>query len=141
MGYNTKFKGVLGFEQELTAKQLATLNSMLDEDCREHPEWEDSKGLYYVDLELTKDFSGLKHSGAEKTYDLEKIVNVVTKQMRRQWPEFALRGELLAQGEDIEDRWRLVIDNNGWAVRIDCRLNGKKIKCPHCDGEFFHEEE
>jgi hypothetical protein len=39
MGYKTQFKGVLKFTQEPTVQQIAVLNKMFGEDCREHPEW------------------------------------------------------------------------------------------------------
>jgi hypothetical protein len=107
MGYSTSFKGELRFTSEPTAKQLAALKAICGEDCRDHPEWEGSEGLYYVDLELTDDFSGIRWNGAEKTYGLERIVNVVLAEMRKQWPDFGLTGSLLAQGESLEDRWAL----------------------------------
>src|SRR4051812_39080287 len=108
MGYTTKFQGELKFKKELVATQLAHLKNMLGEDCREHPEW-GAKDLYYIDLEFTDDFSGLKWSGTEKTYGMERIVQLVIDEMRKKWPDFGLTGRLAAQGEDIEDRWTLAI--------------------------------
>lgn len=138
MGYSTEFKGELKFAKELTASQLAKLQSMCGEDCRDHPEW-NAKGLYYVDLELTKDFSGLKWSGAEKTYGMVEIVNVVTAQMRKEWPDFTLVGSLHAQGEDMEDRWVLVMDPEGIAQKQEIVISGERITCPICEGKFILE--
>lgn len=45
MEYNTTFTGELKFVEEATASQLAALNAMFGEDCRDHPEWEESAGL------------------------------------------------------------------------------------------------
>ncbi len=140
MGYSTEFKGELKFTKEPTASQLAKLNSMFGEDCRDHPEWDESEGLCYIDLELTKDFSAIKWNGAEKTYDLDKLVNVVIIEMRKEWPEFSLTGELLAQGEDIEDRWQLCFDHDGFAHRRDVAIVGRKCRCPHCEEEFILED-
>jgi len=39
MGYNTDFKGELKFIPELKASQLAYIQGILGEDCRDHPEW------------------------------------------------------------------------------------------------------
>jgi hypothetical protein len=111
---------------------------MLDEDCREHPEW-GRADLTYIDLELLDDFSGVKWNGAEKTYDLEEKVNVIIDEMRKEFPNFGLQGEMIAQGEDIEDRWSLLIEN-GRAIKRDVVITGQKIKCPHCDEYFILEK-
>ena len=137
MGYTTEFKGVLQFTTELKASQLAFLTSILKEDCREHPEW-DAKGLSYIDLQLTADFSGIEWDGAEKSYDMDHIVNVVIRLMRDKWPAFGLKGKFIAQGEDIDDRWELTIENN-WAVRHDIVISGQKVTCPHCEEMFVLE--
>lgn len=131
MGYSTNFQGELRFTSEPTASQLAELKAMCDEDCREHPEWE-TTGLSYIDLELTDDFSGLRWNGAEKTYNLDKIVNVVICEMRKKWPNFGLNGTMLAQGECIEDRWALTIGEDGLAHKMPIAPTGKIVTCPHC---------
>lgn len=135
MGYSTNFTGELKFTTEATASQLAALKAMMGEDCRDHPEW-GAPGLYYIGLELTDDFTGIKWNGAEKTYELEKLVNVVLSVMRKTWPEFGLSGQLGAQGEDLEDRWVLSIGEDGLAHKTKIALTGKIVTCPHCDGRF-----
>jgi hypothetical protein len=140
MGYTTKFKGELKFVHEPTVAQLKKLNSMFGEDCREHPEW-DAKDLSYIDLKLADDLSGIKwDDGTEKTYHMERLVNVVITEMRKQFPDFALAGKLLAQGEEIEDRWELAIWTDGLAYKRDLPMPGKKVKCPHCRESFYIEE-
>lgn len=138
MGYSTNFKGELRFKAEPTASQLAAIKAMCGEDCREHPEW-DAPDLYYIDLELTDDFMGLRWDGAEKTHELEKLVNVVIKNIRLQWPDFGLTGQLAAQGEDAEDRWALVIGEHGLAEKKAIAITGQRIKCPHCETTFILE--
>jgi len=138
MGYSTDFEGQLNFTSEPTAKQLAALNSIFGEDVRDHPEWEE-KDASYIDLELTDDFSGIRWSGAEKTYGLEKSVNVVIREMRKQWLDFGLTGRLIAQGEDVEDRWALVIGEDGFASKQPLVVNGKVVTCPHCEQRFVLE--
>lgn len=134
MGYSTDFLGELKFTTDLTAKQLAKVKSFLGEDCRDHPEW-NTEDLFYVNLELLDDFSGLKWDGSEKTNDLDEIVNVVINEMRKEYPDFGLEGKLLAQGEELTDRWLLSIEN-GRAVKKKIELKGTKVTCPHC-GEIF----
>lgn len=144
MGYSTDFSGELKFTTDLTAKQLGKLNSFLGEDCRDHPEWKiqntETKFLTYINIELTKDFSGIKWDGSEKTNEMVEIVNVIIELMRREYPEFGLTGKLLAQGEDIEDRWWLQIVE-GKAIGVPIELTDKKIRCPHCDKVFIIETE
>ena len=135
MGYSTNFNGELRFTNEPTASQLAALKAMCGEDCREHPEW-NAKDLYYIDLELTDDFYGLQWNGAEKTYDLEKLVNVVLVEMRKKWPDFGLTGTLAAQGDDVDDRWALAIGEDGMAQKMKLAVTGKIVTCPHCEGRF-----
>lgn len=136
MGYSTQFEGILAFAAEPTAAQLGRLNEIFGEDCRDHPEWS-APGLYYIDLELTKDFSGIKWNGAEKTYGMVEFVNLVTRLMREQWPEFRLTGALLAQGEEVGDIWRLVIDDAGIASKQAVAIEGKVVRCPHCEESFI----
>ena len=139
MGYSTTFKGELRFTTDLTAKQLAKVKSFLGQDCREHPEW-GKKNLTYIDLELLDDFSGLKWDGGEKTYDLTEKVNLIIDEMQKEYPDFGLEGKLVAQGEDIEDRWSMIIEN-GKAIERKIELKGEKVTCPHCGLKFILEEE
>ena len=140
MGYNTIFKGELKFKTEPSTKALAKLSAMFGKDFRDHPEW-DGHGLYYVDLLLTKDFSGVRwNDGTEKTYDLEKIVTKVIAVMRKDFSDFALTGSLTAQGEDAEDRWDLVMDETGTtATKHMVPIPGTKTTCPRCDHTFYVE--
>jgi hypothetical protein len=140
MGYSTNFSGELRFTSELSASQLAKLSKMLGADLREHPEWNvDSGKAGYVDLELTEDFAGLRWNGAEKTYFLVESVNTIIRQMRKAMPAFGLTGQLLAQGESIEDRWFLIIGDNGFAQKAEIAIKGQKVRCPHCDRDFMLE--
>lgn len=138
MGYSTNFTGELKFTTELTARALARLKNMLGEDCRDHKDW-NAPGLYHIDLEFLDDFSGLKWNGAEKTYALDQLVNVVIREMRKAFPEFGLSGQLAAQGEEVEDRWALVIGPDGFAQRLKVAVTGQRVRCPNCDHKFILE--
>jgi len=140
MGYNTEFKGVLTFTCEMTAPMLAKLNGYFGEDPSKHPEWTVDRKTGYIDLELTKDFSGIQwDSGTEKTYFLEKSVDIIIQQMRAQWPEFGLTGVLQAQGEDSDDRWELYIGDDGLAHKRMVKIPGVKVTCPECRHKFYVE--
>lgn len=141
MGYTTNFKGELMFTEDLTASQLAHLKTFLGEDFREHPEWISSpKDAYYIQFELTNDFSGIRWDGSEKFYESTGCVNFLIENMRLKFPNFGFVGHLEAQGEDYEDRWYLKMIN-GVATKVDCPKIGDLIECPHCCEKFrIHEE-
>lgn len=137
MGYNTRFNGVLAFAKEPTVSQLAKLNTLIGEDCRDHPEWNAKSEASYIDLVITSDFSGLQwDTGTEKTYGLDECVNVIVREMRKEWPDFGLTGTLIAQGEDFEDRWALVIGADGFASKQPLAIAGNVFQCPHCKQKF-----
>jgi hypothetical protein len=138
MGYNTQFNGALRFTKELPSDQMDILETMMGEDCRDHPEW-DAEGLYYVDLVVSH--SGLEwDTNTEKTYDLELIVNVVINQMRKTFPDFGLTGSMLAQGEEIGDIWKLVMGRDGYAHREEISLESNqdnKFTISYSNEEFM----
>lgn len=138
MGYTTKFTGELRFTSEATASQLAELNTILGEDCREHPGWA-TTDAGYIDLELNDDFTGIRWNGAEKTYEMVECVDVVIRQMRKKWPDFGLSGSMAARGEDVDDRWVLTIGEDGFAHKKKIALTGKVVVCPHCEERFVLE--
>ncbi len=141
MGYSTDFNGELKFKEELRASELSEIKKFLEEDCRNHPEW-GNLDLYYVDLELLDDFSGLQWNGAEKTYGMVDVVNMIIKNMRGRlkYTDFGFIGELFAQGEDYDDRWKLVINNEGFAEKREIVIVGETVTCPHCESKFFIEK-
>jgi hypothetical protein len=129
----------LKFTSEATASQLAELTTILGEDCREHPEW-GGEGLTSINLELTDDFTGIQWDGTEKTYELTECVNLILDRMWLKWPQFGLSGTLTAQGEEIEDRWRLTIDAHWRAIEERIALTGTVITCPHCGERIVLED-
>lgn len=141
MGYNTDFEGTLKFTTALTAEMIDKLQSILGEDCRDHPEWE-APELTFVHLEINDDRTGLEWSGDEKTYEMDGLVNVVIREMRTVYPDFGLSGMLKAQGEDVGDLWEVFIDKDGWAQRreVVALPHETKVKCPHCGRKFHFEE-
>lgn len=141
MGYNTRFTGTLTFTCELSVPMLKRLNEFFGEDPCDHPEWGLGRDVGYIDLKLAPDYSGLQwDDGTEKTYGLEISVAMVVREMRKEWPQFGLRGSLLAQGEDVEDRWELVVNEvSGFTEKRKVPIPGTKITCPHCRRKFYHE--
>ena len=144
MGYTTRFTGTLKFTKELKASEIAHLGKILGADLRhlspkvwKYPE-EIASAQYSIDLSFTQDYSGLKWDSSEKSYDMEEQVDAVIKYMQAQFPDFGLEGHMNAQGEDVDDRWVLTIENNK-AIKVLTPPQGKKVQCPHC-GEYFYLE-
>ena len=125
MGYTTKFKGRLDFDCPITMELLADVAQYFGADGSELV-GPDAK-FTYIDLELTDDLKGIQwDSGTEKNYGMVEAVNFIIDDMHEKGvKDFALKGELLAQGEDIEDRWKLVMRTNR-AYRVDLKVTGKR---------------
>jgi hypothetical protein len=142
MGYNTDFEGTLEFTTVLTAEMIDRLNAILGEDCRDHPEWDVPGHLTYINLEINDACTGLEWDGQEKTYEMDGLVNVVIREMRKVYPKFGLTGVLKAQGEDVGDWWEVFIGDDGLAHSRDvvAMPAGTKVKCPHCEHEFQLQE-
>jgi hypothetical protein len=139
MGYTTQFDGALKFTTDINIKQLAHIKQYMGEDFRDHPDWEKPDSyMNYIDLVILDDYSGIKWSGAEKTYGMVESVNFIIDEMKKLWPDFGLEGEMTAQGEEIKDVWKLVMEN-GRAIKKEIILEGTIVTCPHCEEEFVLE--
>ena len=148
MGYSTEFTGKLTFKNEVTGKELAALSQYLGVDRRDIGFESDSVyecgeyGSYWfhIDFELTDDFSGIQWNKVEKFYQAEHIVNWITARMHDLgYEDFYFEGELLAQGERFDDRWRLVM-SDGIASKVEFPKIGQRLTCPYCEEEFILEE-
>lgn len=139
MGYSTDFDGTLEFTKEPTASQLATIKSYFGEDFRDHPEW--GHDGYYIDLELSSDFLGIQWDGSEKTYDMIGTINFIIREMKKMDPDLGLTGSLHAQGEDFDDRYDIVIGDDGFAHKKEIIRTGTKVQCPHCEQHFYLDDE
>jgi hypothetical protein len=146
MGYSTDFKGELKFATPISSEALGYLNGFLGKDRRDIGLGGDdiyaqgySSYWYHVDYELLDDFSGIKWNDSEKSYDMVGIANFLIDKMKEKYTDFGLTGKLIAQGEDIDDRWELVIEN-GRAVKKETRPSGSAIICPHCEGKVYVDE-
>jgi len=116
MSYTTKFSGKLSFVNELKAKQLAKIKFFIEDSV----------------LELTEDFSGLE---IEETVNHGDEVPVFINDMLTEFPDILLEGYLVAQGEDLNDLWKVVIIE-GKAERINFFTEDGMIECPHCKKQF-----
>jgi len=141
MGYTTEFEGVLKFTRELTGRELASINKVLnnsnemDQDMRK---FEHRHMISYIDLQLTDDFQGVEWNGAEKTYCMHEMIGFVSLKLEQLSPPCSFVGELLCQGEDVEDRYILKVTGDK-VKKIKIELSGIKCECPDC-GAIFRQE-
>lgn len=147
MGYSTDFIGVLTFKKVLNAPQIARLSVVLSEDIRELSDEiaeffkEAHFDNFHIDLEFTSEFNGIKWNGCEKTYGMVQAVNGIISYMKHLYPDFELEGEMVAQGERIEDRWKLkMISNDALKFPIDMDTS-KIVECPDCGFQFISGED
>lgn len=139
MGYSTKFEGSLQFTHNPTVKEISYIKSMfwLEGD---YSGWDISKGKpHYIQFKLTDGLDGIEWDGSEKFYQTVEAVNFIIANTKSKYPEFGLSGDLLAQGEELDDRWILKINDEGWAEKHKIPVTGKKIECPHCRNWFLSE--
>ena len=118
MGYSSDMSGELLFTAELTAPQLATLQSLLN--CE----------VPWPNLRLNENFNGLVPDQQEaKNYSTKEAIISIIEEMRLQWPSFGLRGRLDFLGED-GDRWSIFVDPEDGVMEFE----GDKVA-----DEFFNE--
>jgi len=140
MGYTTEFTGMLGFKADPTNKMLRKLINLFGVDSRRRNDAPKAEWLYNC-FEITAGLDGIEWDGGEKFYGAVDAVNWMTKIMREEYPDFSFKGEMLAQGEDVEDLWRLVVDEKGIAKKIEVVLSGNTVVCPECGKSFIYNGE
>ncbi len=140
MGYSTQFKGRLDFAPGMTVEMLAKVKEYFGKDGREIMQNRDAD-FTYIDLELTDDFKGVQwDTGTEKNCGMVDAVTYIIQDMRKTYPTFGLQGEFLAQGEDIEDRWKLICTfENDFATKVDVEFSGKRFTCPDCGHQWIED--
>lgn len=142
MGYNTDFAGELNFTNKISAAELELLNQFLNSvDARERTDWDNPAGVSWIELELVLDSdeqaTGIKWNGAGKTYDMDKALELVLREMRKQFPDFGLKGTLVGQGQDIDDRFSVIVDGADVSVLPLGLDNDLHVRCPQCGHSFL----
>jgi hypothetical protein len=94
----------------------------------------------------TVDGSAIEWNGVEKFYDSEEWMRYLIEHFIGSDPKanrelklfqpHTLNGEILAQGEDIKDRWKLIVTNNVVTRRDIPVPDDSLVECPHCGGKF-----
>lgn len=139
MGYTTKFAGVLKFSRPMNGEQLRWLGGLLadydhewlgklaEETGYQRPPFEgDDDFRHYVDLRITKDFSGLEwDTDTEKNSGMVTALQVIQHALLTKFPEnpVHLEGMMTAKGEAADDVWAI--------HAVDGRIFRQNLKPPH----------
>lgn len=107
MGYDTSFTGSVRVTPPLYVEDIALLQSF----ARECHEEEGPSGSYYCQWVPTSDGSEIKWDGEEKFYDADEWMQYIIDRFLAP-AGYLVEGEIDAQGEDVGDRWRIVVRDN-----------------------------
>jgi hypothetical protein len=119
MGYNTDFEGSIEITPALDHVELAAMHKLTHdrhENNRAYGGYGEAPN-YYCDYTFSDDGTSLAWSGAEKSYDMDKWLELIVKKL----PGHEFNGKLHARGEDFHDMWtlaatgRTVTRTNGWS--------------------------
>jgi len=147
MGYDTSFYGILLFTRELRSSEICMLEDLIEDDIDKTVEIDDIEFLSNIDLELTKNYSGIKWSRSEKTRNMVEAINYLIVAMRRKVPDFGLKGGMECKGQETCDVWRIIIGDDGFAeadesavvslegteLMVDALEDAAMLACLHSD--------
>lgn len=133
MSYLSRYSGVLKFAQPIDPAQLLTLEGILGEDARNHPEWNETLGVVdperyvsFVDLTIEADRSGLEvystADGASTGEDVTRLVNLVTALMAKKFHGWHLRGHLDAVTEEGQPFFVKLDEEDGFARAVAAKV-------------------
>jgi len=148
------YEGKLKISPELRASEIGYLNKILGEDIRDfynrpNSPWinndrfkELEEKTYFIDLELTNDFSSLEMGCTEKIRGVLEQINYIISYMREKNPEFSLSG-MIHYSYDVGEIAKIIPDPNGdgYFKEIRIRAEGDIVCCPNCEEEFLLKDE
>jgi NTP pyrophosphatase (non-canonical NTP hydrolase) len=129
MGYNINYVGELQFSDGLSDEEINKISIFLGCEMSDFPDY-GIFDFYSIDLKFTDDFSGLTWDYSEKSHFMDKQINFMLDRIKEINPDLTLEGEFLCQGENITDRFKIVV-SDGEAVReeiIDIMDSGTLIE-------------
>lgn len=107
MRYNVNYRGALWFKDPLNE-----LDKILDEDVRDHKEWNVPEGANCTYIDWEKENNALVHNGAEKSYDGANQLRVILLNTQavelcgviRYTDDYGSAGIINCTGRDVEER-------------------------------------
>jgi hypothetical protein len=113
MGYTTTFDGELKFNRDLTEPEIKKINEIFEFDPRAGNHSQNSPYEFdYIDLELNESKTAIRWNGMEKSYGMIEQIEYLIKEVTKFSPDLVLNGTMSAEGEDEEDRWELIVEDN-----------------------------
>lgn len=109
MGYTTRFKGEIKIDPPLSPEEVTALNTFADD---RHGDGDVYPGFpsFYCQWVSKKDGTAIVWDCGEKFYEAEAWMNYIINHFLAE--AHTLNGEIIAQGEDVDDRWKLVVKDN-----------------------------
>jgi hypothetical protein len=111
MGYTTDFYGDFEFDEPLTAEQVAALKEFNEQ--RHGGNTQPFPGMpgFWCQWVASDDGKRLEHDGGEKFYDYVEWLEYLIEHFIKPWGR-KLNGECPWQGEENDDRGRIVVKDN-----------------------------
>ena len=105
MGYTTDFSGSISIDPPLTLVEYNALVNFADErhEGKDYPS-------YYCQWIPTEDGTALEWDGGEKFYYPVQWMEYLIEHFLKD--NHTLNGVIDAQGEEADDRWRLIVKDN-----------------------------
>lgn len=111
MGYSTEFSGKLTISPPLSSEQVEEINEFCAQRHGGPTEHDFGMPGFWCDWEVDETGTKLYWNGAEKSYHMDKWLEVLIKKFIVPAGS-AVNGRLFAQGEDRADVWLLIAENN-----------------------------
>jgi hypothetical protein len=131
-----KYSGILKMSEKVTKPQVVFLSDLLGEDWQEYPERHVPDNVHLIPLYFNEDCSGLVYASykapPDEDVDMVKIVNALIEEMQMNYPDFGIKGSLVARSHHGLACWELFIGEDGFAHKRDI----KTLECPHCGGDL-----
>jgi len=110
MGYTTKFDGTITTNPKMDWTMRAAVREYCaNADIGKVRKNSDLDGT--CDWKASDDFTGLVHNGMEKSYDQDQWLQALINDLLAP-AGFICNGIVDAQGEDVSDRWRIIVRDN-----------------------------
>ncbi len=109
MGYTTEYSGELDIEPPLPAETVAAINEFCT--TRHDPGYTEEQPSIWCDWEVQPDGASIGWNGTEKSYMMDKWLPILIRDFIEPTGS-VVNGAMEAQGEDMGDRWTLVVTDN-----------------------------
>lgn len=111
MWYSTSYTWELLFNENISIQEIREVQKYLWENINSHPEWwyKWKWYLWFIDLCINDTMTWLEWRVSEKSSLMQDKVNFLIKKIREKFPHFTLSWGFLCQGENLLDRYRLMM--------------------------------